>query len=242
MMPRLDCCSFISPARNCRWLAVGVIALFGTFALVSPLAAQTVIEGGTMDGGEDVNSIVFATEWNVDGDFEGWTTDQVVDPKVEAGVLSGSSVTNDPKLNIPGGSAFVIGGNRAAGEVDRVQDALQLDSGAPSRQDIFFFTDAGFFRHPWAEGDYPGITDGGLHTFNIDFDMDSPLWGLTVNNLRIDPDSDASAASGGALAFDYFRMGSKGPEPTSVGLCTLGVLGVALARSRRRRPAAWLRC
>lgn len=215
--------------------ALGVIALFGTLALVTPLAAQTVITGGTMDGGETVFNPVLATEWNVDGDFEGWTTDQTDDAKVEAGVLSGVSNANDPKITIPGGSAFVIGGN--PGEVSRVQYAAQLDPGAPFRKDIFFFTSEGFFRHPWNEENYPGITNGELHTFNIDFDSSSPLWGLTVNNLRIDPDSDSSAAGGVTYAFDYFRLGSQVPEPASVGLCTLGVLGLALARSRGRRPA-----
>jgi hypothetical protein len=188
-----------------------LLGLLLTAAASAPAAAQDVLDAATIDGGETVFSPVLAYEWNTDGDFLGWTPNgQVTDPKVEAGAMSGVSGGNDPFFSSPGGLGLVIGGNIDSGEVNRIQVATQFGSGSPLvRADIFFFASSGpFGRQPLSPGTFPTMTDGNLHVYTLDFDSSSPLWGRTVNSIRLDPVADRPGDVE-AFSYDYFRAGSQ---------------------------------
>ena len=213
------------------------LALLAVAGLIAaPAAAQ--IGTTTVDGGETVANIVAAYEWNTDGDFEGWAPNaNINNAAVAGGVMSGESLGDnsfpngaDPFFNGPGG--FVIGAG--AGEVSRVQFAVQFNAGAPTvRTEMFLFPDDGtpFGSAVWAPGDFPSMTDGGVHVYNLDFDSSSPLWGASIGGIRLDPVADNQAAVD-TFAYDYLRLGQI-PEPASLGLAALGCLGLAGAARRR---------
>lgn len=219
----------------------GVLAMAAAvFAL--PAQAQFVGDvGGTtnVDGGETVFDPVIAYEWNSDGDFEGWAPNpNINNATVSGGAMSGESLGDgsfpagaDPFFNGPGG--FTIGDG--PGEVDRIQFAAQFNQGAPTiRTEMFFFASSGpFGSSVWAPANFPAMTDGNQHVYNLDFDSSSAIWGLEIAAIRLDPVADNQNAVD-TFAYDYLRLGRQQPipEPVSLGLALLGCLGLSTCRRR----------
>jgi hypothetical protein len=214
--------------------AGAVVAVAGLF-IASP--AMAAIGTGSVDGGEEVFSIVHGWEWNTDGDLEGWTPASINNADVAGGLLTGESLGDgsfpagaDPIFNGPGDHSFVIGDG--VGEVNRVQFAAQFDVGAPTvRTEMFFFPTAGAHESQvWAPADFPVITDGNMHVYTVDIGPADPLWGATIGSFRLDPVADNQDVVD-SFAYDYLRLGSI-PEPNSTALLLLGALTIGVWRRR----------
>ena len=217
-------------------------ALISVLAAIAWLAAaptaMAAIGTGSVDGGEEVFSIVHSWEWNTDGDLEGWTPASINNADVAGGLLTGESLGDgsfpagaDPIFNGPGDHSFVIGS--AVGEVNRVQFAAQFDAGAPTvRTEMFFFPTAGAHESQvWTPDDFPVITDGNLHVYTVGIGPADPLWGATIGTFRLDPVADNQNVVD-SFAYDYLRLGSSIPEPNSTALLLLGALTIGVWRRR----------
>lgn len=143
-------------------------------------------------------------EWNVDGDFEGWSTAQMTNAAVVGGVLTGSASGTDSqiaRLNFVGGADLDLGFN------DYLDVRLQLPA-----------TYLGDVQIYYGDTFYPGINgtrvvtipsaqipkDGAFHVYRIDMGLEV-YWRSTLRDLRIDA-LDATGA-GMTFALDYVRVG-----------------------------------
>ncbi|MBN1854486.1 MAG: hypothetical protein JW829_17270 [Pirellulales bacterium] len=210
------------PAHGGNLVGGRILLLIGAVLLAASCLAVPIASGqlinpigiGTVDSGEEVFSPVTTWEWNTDGDFEGWATAYINYATVSGGTMSGESLGDgsspaaaDPMINSPGGLGIIIGND--PGEVSRIQFSLQMDIGAPtSRTEIFlFFTNGVIGEQPWTPTEFPVMTDGLFHTYTLDFDSTSPIWGLTINSLRVDPVADNPNVAD-TFAYDFLRLGS----------------------------------
>ena len=158
----------------------------------------------TVDPATPLTNYWSGGEWNVDGDFEGWSTGQITNAVVAGGTLTGSASGTDSQLSR---LAFAGGADLDLGFNDYLDIRLQLPADYLGDVQIYY-------------GDtfYPGISgtrvvtipseqipkDGAFHVYRIDMGLEV-YWRATLRDLRIDA-LDATGA-GMTFALDYIRVG-----------------------------------
>jgi hypothetical protein len=143
-------------------------------------------------------------EWNTDGNFESWTTSQITNSTVAAGLLTGSASGLDSsiqKLNFAGGPDLDLAYN------DNLELRLQVP--ADYNGDVLIY---------YGATNTPGISsarvltipgaqipkDGAFHVYRLDLALEI-FWRGTLRDLRIDPLD--STGAGETFALDYVRVG-----------------------------------
>src|SRR5258708_7245988 len=144
-------------------------------------------------------------EWNTDGNFEGWTTNQLSDAAVTNGVLTGTAGGSDPQialLNLGSGPDLELDFN------DYLDLRLQVPAGFAGNILIYY----GVTNTPGisisraftiTNGSIP--SDGAFHVYRV-FIGPQVYWRGNLSDLRIDP-LGLSATAGDMFAVDYVRLG-----------------------------------
>jgi len=153
-------------------------------------------------------------EWNVNGDFEDWTTFQTADPAVFGGSLTGRVDGNDmnisvnvfalPTPNVRAGNVVITG------SVYEVR--LRFDPSTVNPRIDLFPTMDGVFKVPpvqFANNGNPALpdipVDGAFHVYRMTFDASDALYLGRLDALRFDILADAGVI-GETFEVDYYRI------------------------------------
>lgn len=229
-----------------------ILALaFGPISSIGSLGAATT----SWDFDSGFTSLVTSSsqaEWNTDGDFESWATSNVASPTVSAGVLTGISAS--PAGNLAAVDPFIsisptLALDLTSGDNDVIEFRLKIGDGATvvnsPRIDVFWGTNltpgfAGARRvqidataiPTWTSAGFGNGDEGNFRVYQVDM-TGTAGWDGTLTHLRLDP--IAGTVAGGQrdkpFEFDYVRIGSTVPEPSSALLG--GLAGLFLIRRRR---------
>jgi len=146
--------------------------------------------------GHDPYDGIFGSTFNVDGDFEGWIPNQVDNPAVSNGVLSGDTSTNDPKLS--NASSFSVSGDDIATIIVRLKKSQTATTGAE-----YFWSNEDGNYHSDRRAEFATLNDGQFHTYFLQpaSSSNATNWlGKTINGLRFDPNR---AADGSRFEIDF---------------------------------------
>lgn len=183
------------------WHTLVLVALLGLAAAaradVNPLAVDPPSPALT--------NYTSLGEWNVSGDFEGWTTAQLAATSVAGGVLAGTPSGANPQvmlLNLANGPDLDLAFN------DYLDIRLQVSAGFSGSIQVYFGTT-----------NTPGISaarvftigntnipnDGAFHLYRL-FLGPQAYWRGSLSDLRIDP-LGTGARPNQTFAIDYVRLG-----------------------------------
>jgi len=151
-------------------------------------------------------------EFNEDGNFEGWTAnDQIANPIVQGGSLSGRSTGNDPILMSRSGLSLQCSSYEYIELRMRVSGAREIDLFFKSAQDVHY-SEAKKYNAPVRAFDSYIVYGFQTHL--------NGAWSGTVDQLRLDPVNE----SGVYFDIDYIRIMEQVPDyvptntPTPTGL------------------------
>ena len=117
-------------------------------------------------------------QFNIDGDFEGWTPNGYLKAEVKEGLLLGEATGPDPVIQGPGVQI----------EADRIQRlTIRMRSESDDHAQLFWSTATSSI----SEGNslrFKVIGDGQFHDYVLDL-PNSPQWRGLVTSLRFDPSS-----------------------------------------------------
>ncbi len=155
------------------------------------------------------HNLVFATEWNIDGNTEGWSPNgqfQLESGAPVGGILTGTESGNDPTLSLNGTSI-------PTSSDTIVEFKVKKQTADDSRIDLFWSDDNGGIGHvpPVRIDSPPFIPDDAFHVVRITFsgtDLAGPFSGF-----RLDPSADHTTPNFYTTSLDYFRVYSV-PDPT----------------------------
>lgn len=123
---------------------------------------------------------IFDSYFETDGNFDGWTVDQVSDAAVSGGLLTGRTPTNDPKLQHSG---LNIPTANIAHFVVRMRKTGSLGSA-----ELFYANENGSFasarRIPFST-----INDGQFHTYFLTAKGNAQWDNTTITGIRLDPNT-----------------------------------------------------
>lgn len=168
-------------------------------------------------------------EWDTDGDFEGWSLDQVTNGVVEGGWLLGDVVQrNDPKVQLLG----ISGVDLSSGNFDILEIRFSR-SGDMSRFDFFWGVGNQGFSATRQLTPSATLIDQQDAFYVVQFDMsDVESWAGMLTKVRFDPFSD-NLNNTTSFTFDYVRVGSVDvPAPPVFMLFLLSLMGLGLAKRR----------
>lgn len=175
----------------------------------SYLSRFTVDDGNTLSFQRRADSITFNQryDFNLDGDTEGWTANNVSGLAVVDGVIRGVPTSGDPQIS--------RGGLTLNGDVfTRV--TVRMRASIDSSVQLFWGTsENGAFSTVRRETvDYTG--DGEFQVLEFDLSAVAEWAGSTITNLRLDP-AEGSSATGGSFEIDSIEIsdGQALPEPTA---------------------------
>ncbi len=132
-----------------------------------------------------------AWQFNVDGDFEGWSPNGHLDAEVSGGLLLGKTTGHDPILQGPGVQI-------EAGCTRRL--VIRMRSDADDQAQLFWAT----ATSSQSEGNsvrFRVIGDGQFHDYELDMSK-APQWRGLITSLRFDP----AGKPGANFAVDYIRF------------------------------------
>lgn len=155
-------------------------------------------QGEVLQSRNPYSATDLAFEFNLDGDFEGWDgTNNITDPIVAAGLLSGKTVTGDPfrtntNLQFPGSDVPVL--------------LIKLEASQSGSVELFWgITGANNFSGTRRLSRTYASTEGAPEILVFDLISDPSWLGQEVRRLRVDPINRA----GTDFAIDWIR-GSDG--------------------------------
>ncbi len=157
-------------------------------------------------------------EWDADGDLGGWTTPNITGVSVAGSLLSGTG-NGDARLEY--GLAF------NADKYKFLEIRMQTDSSDPNESQLFWAL-GGAFNQP--QSIRFNVGDGQMHTYLLDF-TNEPTWAGSNMRIRLDP---VSGTDNFAVDFIRLRVDAVVPEPSSLALAAVGLLGLILSSRRRR--------
>ena len=177
------------------------IATFATPSPPLPPNTNIVVD----PAGPPLTNYTSLAEWNTDGNFENWTSNQVSSATVLSGILSGTANGSAPqlaKLNFAGGPDLDLGYN------DQLEIRLQVPADFAGDMQIFY----GVTNTPGI-GASRVVTipnslipkDGAFHVYRIDVGLEI-LWRGNLRDLQVNP-LGAAAGVGQTFAMDYIRVG-----------------------------------
>ena len=148
--------------RKVKFLLFVFFALF----LSNYVVAYTI----ERDPSTPLADYVSMAEWNVDGDFEDWTTFQLIDIAVTSGNFLGTTTNNDPNisLNIDGLPPTDLRVGHATTTNSIIEFRMQFATNTQNSRIEFFPTIAGSgpgVLAPFLITDLP--TDGIFHVYRI---------------------------------------------------------------------------
>ncbi len=153
---------------------------------------------------EDIQQFYAATEFNTNGDFDGWNTNNIDSPVVASGVLSGISNSDDPQITKTG---LELNGNSYTQVEVRMKSAINTDVQLYwSRVDGAGFTASRLMTKAYSgAGMFQTLTFALAGTVEWDDEV--------ITALRLDP-VNGSGTSGTAFEIDYIRItdGSTAPD------------------------------
>jgi len=206
-----------------KYLIAGVLLAATSIANASLIINPTV----------NVDEYTSIGEWDNNGNFEGWSVNQVTGASVSGGLLSGSVANNknDPMLIL----------NSLNLDLDTLMfDILEIRvsrTGPASRFDLFWGTNTNRGASDRRQVAVNNLQSDGQFDV-IQFDMSSVTdWDNTLNYIRIDPFSGfANATPARTFNIDYIRVGSitPVPEPTSIAILALGLMGLASRKFKKQ--------
>lgn len=183
----------------------GRLALFAAgllcFASFTLVAAITV----TVDPAVPLTNYWSGGEWNADGNFENWSSNQVSSATVSGGVLAGVAGGSDPQISLLN---FANGPDLDLAFNDYIDLRLQVPTGFTGNVQLYY-----------GVTNTPGISasriftivntnipqDGAFHVYRV-FIGPQVYWRGNLRDLRVDP-LGVSASAGQTFAIDYLRVG-----------------------------------
>ena len=163
-----------------------------------------------IDPADLVNAFTSLGEWNVAGDQEGWTANNVNSLSVAGGEFSGLTVGNDPQL-VRNGLTL----DSTTGDFPIVEMRLRRESDDNSRIDLFWADSNGGFsadrKSVLPLGLWPA--DGQFHV--LQFPLGDFFTG-EISGFRFDPVADSPASR--SVTLDYVRIGKIDPDDDNDGL------------------------
>ena len=162
--------------------------------------------------------------WNINGDFEDWTTFQTADPAVFGGSLTGRVVGNDMNISLnivalPTPDAR-IGNAVITGSVYEIR--LRFDPSTVNQRIDLFPTMDGAFKVPplqFANNADPALpdipVDGAFHVYRMTFDAGDVDYLGKLDALRFDILADWGT-SNETFEIDYYRIANVAPNPLTV--------------------------
>ena len=168
---------------------------------------------------------VSLAEWNTPGDFESWSTANMLDPQVAGGYLTATNNGDGQiyKSNANGLPQTDLGANKI------LQIRLKRATDDNSTLNLFYGTSltpgfAGGRQVIYITRCVP--KDGEFHVYQFDMSTES-AWDGTLQSIRL----DASAEVGKFIEVDYIRIGSIVPEPAM--FLTIAFGGILMLLKRK---------
>lgn len=184
-------------------IAYSHVPAAGSFSTPSPVAPPNT--NIVVDPVTSLTNYTSLAEWNTNGNFESWTSNQVSSATVLGGILSGTANGSAPqvaKLNFAGGPDLDLGYN------DQLELRVQVPADFTGNLQIYY----GVTNTPGINSarliTIPNANipkDGAFHVYRIDVGLEI-LWRGTLRDLQINPLGSA-AIVGQSFAIDYLRVG-----------------------------------
>jgi len=167
-----------------------------------------------LDPATPLTGYVSMGEWNIDGDFEDWTTNaQIIDAQVTNGYFEGKDDWNDPQMNL-NISALTSPDPRIelATTIETIFEIrIQFATNTPNPRIDFFTIINGTLKTPPLQfaasgGLLPDVpVDGQFHVFRLTLAPGDENYVGNLDGLRFDPLADW-LPTGEVFRIDYFRV------------------------------------
>ncbi|MFT6862795.1 MAG: hypothetical protein ACJAVK_001355, partial [Akkermansiaceae bacterium] len=167
----------------------------------------------SVDPAKNINLFTPLAEFNINGEFEGWTGNNISPISVGGGILTGLTSSGDSQLQ-----NNTLTFEPSIENADLIEVRLRRDPGDRSRIDLFWADDragfAGDRRISLPDGLFPN--DGQFHV--VQFAIGHLLAG-NLSALRLDPSADLPTAVG--IEVDSIRYGLIAPDGDNDGLADI---------------------
>jgi len=157
--------------------------------------------------GDPIFNYTSLAEWNTDGDWENWQTQNISSVSVSGGSFSGTPINADPYFYKSDAQSLPAPDLTKA---PILEFRLKQSATYTSNIEIFFGTSDNPGMAPARYVSIPAAdvpTDGDFHIYQYNMST-HPDWNSNLQLIRIDPYVGAGAA-GQTFEIDYIRVGSK---------------------------------